>query len=194
MAKPFLTSLFESWPIFQEVQRSDTDVWYIVFEFLSHFSGWLLSSGLRVLTARGDFLFDIRWKLNQIIIISWRQSHDYLSTSAALMSTSYHPHPHHHHHHHHHLKSFFQGGGYPEDYDPSYDPGYGTDQQVISYIPIIIIILISPAWSLIITIMDMFIANTINEQDAGYPGEPLPDNGGSFPGKRHLYNHYQCIR
>ena len=58
----------------------------------------------------------------------------------------------------------------------------------------IIIILISPTWSLIITIMDMLIANTINEQDAGYPGEPLPDNGGSFPGKRHHYNHYQCVR
>jgi len=47
-----------------------------------------------------------------------------------------------------------EGGGYPEDYDPSYDPGYGTDQQ-----------------------------------DGGYPGEPLPDNGGSFPGGHHTEQH-----
>ena len=25
-----------------------------------------------------------------------------------------------------------------------------------------------------------------NYQDAGYPGEPLPDNGGSFPGIFHI--------
>ena len=30
-----------------------------------------------------------------------------------------------------------QGGVYPEDYDPSYDPGYGTDQQVIADVIII---------------------------------------------------------
>ena len=41
--------------------------------------------------------------------------------------------------------------------------------------------------------MDMLIANTINEQDGGYPGEPLPDNGGSFPGKPHHYHLHQCI-
>ena len=58
---------------------------------------------------------------------------------------------------------------------------------IIIIISIIIIIIIIT----VITIMETLITN---EQDAGYPGEPLPDNGGSFPGKRHLYNHYQCGR